>query len=329
MAPPPSSSLPLPLPLPYSEDLKPLIDQHLLALSKSHPSLLQKTATFTHNDGRSVTLLQSDGTVPMVFQNVTYNIPVLIWLTETYPRNPPLVFVNPTRDMVIRRSHPFVNQSGLVWIPYLENWVFPSSNLVDLARDLSSYFGYDPPLYSVPRPNPNPNFMEAWFSAQAVLLLATSSLLGVIGAQNSMNQIVIEAHRHCLQRSRDEDEGALTFISPRNRSPVAGAFVGCSLDGSMVLLVVHDIVQSELGSFELPASSSDSSQQNVTTFSVDNITPASTVANTPATSLLPPVTPLQLPPTHVSATPALAVGKDLMPSLESSSTEAKKPRLSE
>ncbi|KAK9065454.1 hypothetical protein SSX86_014853 [Deinandra increscens subsp. villosa] len=165
MAPPPSSSLPLP----YSEDVKPLIDQHLLALSKSHPSLLQKTATFTHNDGRSVTLLQSDGTVPMVFQNVTYNIPVLIWLTETYPRNPPLVFVNPTRDMVIRRSHPFVNQSGLVWIPYLEDWVFPSSNLVDLARDLSSYFGIDPPLYSLPRPNPNPNFMEAWFSAQAVV----------------------------------------------------------------------------------------------------------------------------------------------------------------
>ncbi|KAI3731935.1 hypothetical protein L1987_63128 [Smallanthus sonchifolius] len=146
-----------PASLPYSEDVKWLIRQHLLSLSESYPSLHHKTATFTHNDGRSVNLLQSDGTVPMVFQNVTYNIPVVIWLMETYPRHPPLVFVNPTRDMVIKRQHSFVNPSGLVSIPYLQNWVYPSSNLVDLARNLSNYFGNDPPLYSQRRPNPNPN----------------------------------------------------------------------------------------------------------------------------------------------------------------------------
>ncbi|KAK1412250.1 hypothetical protein QVD17_33343 [Tagetes erecta] len=143
--------------LPYSEDVKWLIRQHLLSLSESYPSLQHKTATFTHNDGRSVNLLQSDGTVPMVFQNVTYNIPVVIWLMETYPRHPPLVFVNPTRDMVIKRNHNFVNPSGLVSIPYLQNWIYPSSNLVELARSLSSYFGSDPPLYSQRRQNPNPN----------------------------------------------------------------------------------------------------------------------------------------------------------------------------
>ncbi|KAJ0927672.1 putative ubiquitin E2 variant, ubiquitin-conjugating enzyme/RWD, steadiness box (SB) [Helianthus annuus] len=143
--------------LPYSEDVKWLIRQHLLSLSESFPSLHPKTATFTHNDGRTVNLLQSDGTVPMLFHNVTYNIPVVIWLMETYPRHPPLVFVNPTRDMVIKRQHSFVNPSGLVSIPYLQNWVYPSSNLVDLARNLSHYFGVDPPLYSQRRPNPNPN----------------------------------------------------------------------------------------------------------------------------------------------------------------------------
>lgn len=100
----------------------------------------------------------------MLFQNVTYNIPVVIWLMETYPRHPPLVFVNPTRDMVIKRGHTFVNPSGLVSIPYLQNWIYPSSNLVELARSLSSYFGSDPPLYSQrrqvssPNPNPSPSF---------------------------------------------------------------------------------------------------------------------------------------------------------------------------
>ncbi|KAL6957092.1 hypothetical protein U1Q18_034805 [Sarracenia purpurea var. burkii] len=149
--------------LPYSEDVKWLIRQHLVTLTDAYPSLQPKTATYTHNDGRTVNLLQAEGTVPMLFQGVTYNIPVVVWLMESYPRHPPLVYVNPTRDMIIKRPHSFVNPSGIVSIPCLQNWVYPSSNLIDLARDLSHYFARDPPLYSQRRPNPNPtpNFAPA------------------------------------------------------------------------------------------------------------------------------------------------------------------------
>ncbi|PKI68743.1 hypothetical protein CRG98_010800 [Punica granatum] len=91
--------------LPYSEDTKWLIRQHLVALTTTFPSLNPQTASFTHNDGRSVNLLQADGTVPMLFQGVTYNIPVVIWLMESYPRHAPCVYVNPTRDMIIKRPH--------------------------------------------------------------------------------------------------------------------------------------------------------------------------------------------------------------------------------
>lgn len=146
--------------LPYSEDTKWLIRQHLVALTTSYPSLTPQTASFTHNDGRTVNLLQADGTVPMPFQGVTYNIPVIIWLMESYPRHPPCVYVNPTRDMIIKRPHPHVNPSGLVSVPYLQNWIYPSSNLVDLIRQLSLVFARDPPLYSQRRPpsaTPNPN----------------------------------------------------------------------------------------------------------------------------------------------------------------------------
>ncbi|KAM5569911.1 protein ELC-like [Rosa sericea] len=148
--------------LPYAEDIKWHIRQQLLALISSYPSLEPKTASFTHNDGRTVNLLQVDGTVPMPYQGVTYNIPVIIWLIDSYPRFAPCVYVNPTRDMIIKRPHPYVDPSGIVSIPYLQNWVFPSSNLLDLARHLSDYFGRDPPLYSSqrrpnPPPNPNPN----------------------------------------------------------------------------------------------------------------------------------------------------------------------------
>ncbi|XP_058730248.1 protein ELC-like [Vicia villosa] len=150
--------------VPYSEDTKWLIRQHLISLLTTFPSLEPKTATFTHNDGRTVNLLQADGTIPMTYQSVTYNIPVVIWLMESYPRHPPCVYVNPTRDMIIKRPHPHVNPSGLVSVPYLHNWIYPSSNLVDLVLSLSLVFGRDPPLYSQrrtsnnnPNPNPNPN----------------------------------------------------------------------------------------------------------------------------------------------------------------------------
>ncbi|KAL2329158.1 hypothetical protein Fmac_022585 [Flemingia macrophylla] len=143
--------------VPYSEDTKWLIRQHLVALTTAFPSLEAKTASFTHNDGRSVNLLQAEGTIPMSFQGVTYNIPVVIWLMESYPRHPPCVYVNPTRDMIIKRPHPHVNPSGLVSVPYLHDWVYPASNLLDLVLDLSLRFGRDPPLYSQRRPNPNPN----------------------------------------------------------------------------------------------------------------------------------------------------------------------------
>ncbi|KAE8655550.1 Protein ELC [Hibiscus syriacus] len=143
--------------LPYTEDTKWLIRQHLLSLVSNYPSLETKAATFTHNDGRSVNLLQADGTIPMTFQGVNYNISVIIWLMESYPRYAPAVYVNPTRDMIIKRPHPHVSPSGLVSIPYLHNWIYPSSNLVDLIGNLSSAFSRDPPLYSQRRPNPSPS----------------------------------------------------------------------------------------------------------------------------------------------------------------------------
>ncbi|CAH8361946.1 unnamed protein product [Eruca vesicaria subsp. sativa] len=142
--------------VPYDESTKWLIRQHLLNLISSYPSLEPKTATFIHNDGRSVNLLQADGTIPMPYHGVTYNIPVIIWLLESYPRHPPCVYVNPTADMIIKRPHAHVTPSGLVSLPYLQNWVYPSSNLVDLVSDLGVAFARDPPLYSRRRPQPSP-----------------------------------------------------------------------------------------------------------------------------------------------------------------------------
>nr|VDD46662.1 unnamed protein product [Brassica oleracea] len=141
--------------VPYVESSKPLIRQHLLDLISCYPSLNPKTATFIHNDGcPSINLLQADGTIPMDYHGVTYNIPVIIWLLDSYPFHPPCVYLNPTPGMIIKRPHAHVTPSGLVSFPYLHNWAYPSSNLVDLVSELTASFARDPPLYSRRRPQP-------------------------------------------------------------------------------------------------------------------------------------------------------------------------------
>ncbi|CAM0879649.1 unnamed protein product [Alopecurus aequalis] len=143
--------------LPYAEDVKWLIRNHLVALAEAFPSLRPRAALFTHNDGRAAHLLQADGTIPMTHAGAVYNLPAVIWLPEPYPRAPPLVFLSPTRDMLIKPNHPLVDRSGLIaGAPYLRSWVFPSSNLVDLTRSLSHLFGLDPPLFTRSTPNPPP-----------------------------------------------------------------------------------------------------------------------------------------------------------------------------
>ncbi|KAG9148258.1 hypothetical protein Leryth_012216 [Lithospermum erythrorhizon] len=171
---------------PYTEDVKWLIRQHLLSLIDTFPSLTTTSALFTHNDGRTVNLLQVNGTIPMTYNQVTYNIPIIIWLMESYPRHPPLVFVNPTTDMIIKRPHSFVSPSGAVSIPYLQNWVYPSSNLVELGRNLGHFFGREPPLYSQRRLNPNPNTNNANYSSG----LSSSNYSGNTNNYGSDNSVV-------------------------------------------------------------------------------------------------------------------------------------------
>ncbi|KAG1367860.1 hypothetical protein COCNU_14G003280 [Cocos nucifera] len=168
-----------PLALPYTEDVKWLIRQHLVALAESFPSLHPKASAFTHNDGRTVNLLQAEGTIPIVYQGAVYNIPAVIWLLEPYPRSPPAVFLTPTRDMVVKPGHPHVDRSGSVLVPYLRSWVFPSSNLVDLVRSLSHLFGLDPPLYT--RQNPNKSTAATRSARLSMLCMATWRVYGERG----------------------------------------------------------------------------------------------------------------------------------------------------
>ncbi|KAF9182574.1 hypothetical protein BGZ51_004660 [Haplosporangium sp. Z 767] len=110
--------------------------------------LVPKAETYTHDNGRSQLLLSLIGTVPIVYQSATYNIPVAFWLPTSYPSVAPIVFVTPTSLMLVKAGK-YVDISGRCYHPYLAYWSNRSdSNLVDLIGIMQNVFSQEPPVYA-------------------------------------------------------------------------------------------------------------------------------------------------------------------------------------
>ncbi|KAG7397588.1 hypothetical protein PHYBOEH_000521 [Phytophthora boehmeriae] len=113
------------------------------------PSLQPNCGTFAHNDGTTSTLLNLEGTIPIFYRSNQYNIPVEFWVVETYPMAPPVCFVRPTADMMVKPGHPHVTSDGYVKIPYTSDWR-PDFTLLELVAHMCSIFGNMPPVFRRP-----------------------------------------------------------------------------------------------------------------------------------------------------------------------------------
>ncbi|KAE8884694.1 hypothetical protein PF003_g31014 [Phytophthora fragariae] len=113
------------------------------------PSLQPNCGTFAHNDGTTSTLLNLEGTIPIFYRSNQYNIPVEFWVVETYPLSPPVCFVRPTADMMVKPGHPHVTSDGYVKIPYTSDWR-PDFTLLELVAHMCSIFGNMPPVFRRP-----------------------------------------------------------------------------------------------------------------------------------------------------------------------------------
>lgn len=102
------------------------------------------------NDGSESQLLLLAGTIPIVFQKATYNIPIDIFIPIQYPNRGPIVYVRPTQDMIVTPAHEHVESDGLVKAPALANWSPMASSLLKLIQELQRIFGAKPPLFSRP-----------------------------------------------------------------------------------------------------------------------------------------------------------------------------------
>lgn len=103
--------------------------------------------SFIFNDGNRKELLNLDGTIPVTYKGSIYNIPIGIWILDTHPYNPPMVFVKPTSAMQIKPGRN-VDTNGKVDLPYLRDWRYPQSDLLGLIQILVIVFGEEPPVFS-------------------------------------------------------------------------------------------------------------------------------------------------------------------------------------
>ncbi|KAL7833535.1 hypothetical protein AOLI_G00284950 [Acnodon oligacanthus] len=113
------------------KDLKPVMDNYVF------------------NDGSSRELMSLSGTVPVNYRGNVYNIPICLWLLDTYPYNPPICFVKPTSTMMIKIGK-HVDANGKIYLPYLHEWKHPQSDLFGLIQVMIVVFGEEPPVFSRP-----------------------------------------------------------------------------------------------------------------------------------------------------------------------------------
>ncbi|KAI9458482.1 UEV domain-containing protein [Russula earlei] len=123
-----------------------------------YPTLRPKTDVYTYDDGRTQLLLCVHGLLPIDYRQTTYHIPIAIWLTRQYPREPPLAFVIPTFDMLVKPSK-YVDVSGLCRIEYVHNWErkYEGCDLRSLVQAMQRYFSNEPPVYSKPKSQSGPS----------------------------------------------------------------------------------------------------------------------------------------------------------------------------
>lgn len=119
--------------------------EELQKVSRVHTDMEVKSGTYTFNDSLQKDLLKLIGNIPVGYQGHSYNLPVLLWLLDSFPFTPPICFLRPTSSMVIREGK-HVDSKGRIHLPGLHNWDHPKSSVNGLLAEMTAKFEEEPPL---------------------------------------------------------------------------------------------------------------------------------------------------------------------------------------
>ncbi|KAH8099475.1 UEV domain-containing protein [Cristinia sonorae] len=126
---------------------------HVDAALSRFTTIRPKTDIYTYDDGRTQLLLCLHGLLPITYRGTPYHIPIDVWITREYPRIPPIAYVVPTSDMLVRAGK-FMEVSGRCQMDYLRNWERKSEgcSLSALLETMQDHFSREPPVYAKPKP---------------------------------------------------------------------------------------------------------------------------------------------------------------------------------
>ncbi|KAI9656626.1 MAG: hypothetical protein M1831_004536 [Alyxoria varia] len=129
----------------YSDYVYPISLSATKAFCTSREVLTEEAS----DNGTSALLLLLQGTIPVAFRGTTYRFPVVLWVPHAYPREAPIAFVTPTKDLVVRPGQ-HVSVEGRVYHPYLAGWGehWDKSSILDFLGVLQDVFAKEPPVVS-------------------------------------------------------------------------------------------------------------------------------------------------------------------------------------
>ncbi|EEH23584.1 hypothetical protein PABG_05795 [Paracoccidioides brasiliensis Pb03] len=119
-----------------------------------HPDFTPQTDVYTYENGTPALLLHISGTLPVTFRGAIYRFPLTIWVPKAYPHEPPMMYVTPTQDMLVRPGQ-HVSGEGRVYHHYLAHWAdaWDRSTIVDFLYILRDIFAKEPPVISKQQQN--------------------------------------------------------------------------------------------------------------------------------------------------------------------------------
>lgn len=138
--------------------------EELQKIHRIFPDMKPTTGTYTFSDNIQRDLLKLIGNLPVQYEGRTYNLPIQLWLTNSFPFTPPICLLRPTPDMVIREGK-HVDSSGRIHLPGLHSWDHPKSSVVVLLKEMISKFEEDPPLSSKARNGGDPHELLSMVSS--------------------------------------------------------------------------------------------------------------------------------------------------------------------
>ena len=210
----------------YRDPRRILSDTETLLNSPLGRHLHPTAQPLTSNDGTvtpSVLMLQ--GILPMVYRNVTYNVPIDVYLPAPYPACPPTVYVRPVSTMAIKANHRHVGMDGRVYMPYLHEWRANTHNLSELAVWMSSLFGSEPPCYAKPSPAP-PSTPSIPYSSkkeneeqerirlqQLEKEIAEANLAAKVAREESLKEAQLKAEQIKLQKEHEQQLSYMRFMA--------------------------------------------------------------------------------------------------------------------